>query len=776
MSRYERPSIWSHPVVQRGMYQLGRAAGAYVARRARDRAWEAYQKWGFSPLASQSDASLFSSQNSMSDLGKHLRGSYSAGGSLQQAKKSSKRVNGNSPAASTGVVPAMFQHGRGAEVPGIVSNYQKPLKRRSKPGPSLVDAASLQNKYFKGCKVTENFAFKMIMQPTDYNNGDIQADVHPITRFVVNNVFRHKNSAANDPNPNCAYTTPTGVAPYTQTFQGCNPVIGWTGMRTGQNTSYQFYDTLNGISTVRGCTTDWNYTLGPDKAYVRKLPPAGTAQDTSSSNLDASLVSPFRLPQNGTYMYSTLTMQSLENIGWNLNPFKFKRPQNTSIGAPGTSTAGYNQYEFFKVLQPPLLYQNAPYNVCAFYNGAAITAGTDSRDIDNTDGVQTEFYGHHWCRSYPNLQDPCNGTLTTAQAQPFDSMQTVAPAVVSTQPNSTATTYQSQFGPGSVHYTFANNGNAPVIVDIVVHTVKKGKIVNSFNIPVLNQSNQGVNDPSWQGFGRFQRADSLAISYGCGYVAQQLGQTGGTDLNGRSPKPQDCVFDAKVPFMSASLLKIPNKPTTTAVFGPPNSILFPAGYEYAGHPWKQDMRDQFVVAAGAQRSWTFTLPSMNYFSPDYRQGGGATSIDFTSESGLATGVDNAITSSLVANAGPQMVQPGNDFSIVDDLSYIVTIGCSACPMPVMELNSAWPSGSIVDRSSGGINVSVTGSYTEMPMPVYVKEKRTKWNVNGALTVPSFTDGGVATNRVDILNLGSVTYTPTDAPFVTAEPLSTDPLS
>jgi len=749
---------WQRVIKRYGPIAAGGAA--VLAKKAMDYVWAPTPPTG----DAKPDASLFS-QETMGGS-KHLRGS-SAGASYPAAKKMARTVNGASATNSLGVVPAMFQGGRGAEVPGIVSNYHKPLKRYTKPGPPSVDAAAQQRKAFKGAKVSENFAFKMIMPARDYGADGISTDVSRVTRFVVNNVFRHKNSAANDVNPAPIYQYPTGSpAPISYVKSPFEQVSsGWTGMRTGQNTLYEWEDTLNGLTYVRGTSTDWNYTLGPDKSFVRKQPPLGSAQDLLGPDLSDDLMSPYRAPQNGTYMYSTLTMQALENIGWNLNPMKFRRPQNTQIGMPGLTTTDYDPFKFINILQPPLLYPNAPVNVSTNYDGSGIAYGSGPRDIELFDGYNSHFSGYKWARSFPNLQSYGS---TATQKQPFDGI--VISGAIGEQLDATTSAYQSQFGPGSVHYTFANNGSCPIIVDVVVHTIKKGKVVNTTTIPILNQTDQGVNNPSWTGYGKFQNRDSLALTYGNSYMGQQLAQNGGTDLNGRQPLPQDVYFDAKTPFIPATLLTRPFKPATTAAF----DVLDPGGSWYAGHPYKQDMRDQFVVAAGAQRSWSFTLPSLNYYSPSYRQGGGPTVIN--ASTGTISGQDAQISAALsVASSQAGVDQgpiPNNDWSVCDDLSYIVTIGCSAVPMPVLE----GASGSVVDRASGGINVSVTGTYSEMPMPVYVKEKSDKWNLNGALSRPAFDGGGVSTTRVDLLNLGNARFSNGEVPFVAAEPLTTDPLS
>jgi len=757
-----RRQSWN-PIVTRGMQALGRAAVRYTARRATEYFWPPESPIGPS-LTPESGDSLFS-QESMSGT-KHLRGS-SAGGSLSQAKKVAKRINGGSSISNTGVVPAMFQRGRGAEVPGIVANYQAPLKRSGGSGPAPVNAIAQQYKAYKGCKVAENFAFKIIMDPKSYVDLASQTSyTNPsnVTRFVVHNVFRHKNSAANDPNPGQIWAVNAGSTTYTRVPIGADQrLLGWTGMRTGGNGTFSWTNTniTPHVTSTRGCTTDWNYTLGPDTAQVRQVPPVGTFQyaaQPNASEYDTELVTPFRNPQNGTYMYSTLTVQALENIGWNLNPYKSVRPQNTSIGFPGSSVQGYNLYDFMKTLQPPMLYSNAPYSVAKFYPN--IPGQSGNRGIIPTDGFNDAFIGKDWCRSFPNLQDVCN---QITDKQPADLMSNIAQTG---QKNSVSSTYQSQFGPGSVSYTFANNGNCPVCIDVVVHTIKKGKIVDSLNIPVMDQSHQGV----MSGTVGVQVNDSLGKTYGCAYIAQQRGQQGGTDLNGRPPNQFDCLYDAKTPFLSPALLKIPQKAIET--FGPTHPIN-PDGYDFGGRPFKQDTRDQFIVAAGAQRSWTFSLPSMNYFSGDYRQGGGPQVLNGTT--GIIGTADQQLFNGLHTNQANDSAPPGNDFSICDDLSYIVTVGASAVPMTVAEIPVTAPP-AILDRSSGGLNISVTGTYSETPLPVYMKEKRTKWDLTGALQRPTVGSISTKVSRVDVLNLGDAEFTSGTQPYVTAEPLSTAPFA
>jgi len=746
------------PWVRRGFKILGRVALDYAKRRATEWASETGKRiWNRVPslppskhlrgsgdapptipyTGHQSDQVIISQENMG---GKRSSGS-AAGGNLSQAKKTAKMINGGSSSRSTGVVPAMFMPGRGAEVPGVVSTYSRPLKRSGGRGPDKVSSVRKQFQAWDGAKCTNDFAFKMVLPASTFVSSGILDPLQRITRFVVNNVFRHKNSAACDPNP----ATHVNAGTLEESVNQIN-FSGWTGMSTGHNA----YGAAAGApGFTAGISTDWNYTLGPDATFARQVPPKGALQVGTNSSLVGlaeNVITPYRNPQNGSYMYSTLCMQTLENVGWNLNPMKIRRPTNVALDDAGAST--YDPLSTFQIDSVVKCYANAPWNDGPTWKGT----------------FPCTYSGWKWCQSFPNRQLSEHPNQLTVSPNLQDPMGTVTGNPSSLSYTDTTTKYQSQFGPGSLSYTFGNNSSAPCVIDIVVHTIKKGKVVNSLSIPVLDQVNKGINEfpvptvpPTLSTF------DTLGQTYSANYLQKELARVGAVNLLGRAPIGLDVLYDAKTPFLPASCLKIAPNTKSDVNF----SSATPTK-AFTGVPFKQDCRDQFVIAAGSQKSWTFSLPSMNYDASKYRQGGGP-------KKGLAgddpvnpQSWDIYVTNAASGSPGRITNCPENDYAICDDLSYIVTIGCSALPTVVVENGI-----SVLDRQSGGVNVSVTGTYKESPLPVYAKEVSSKWYSNSALSRPGYYLTAPPTAHADLLSLGSAVRDETTASsIIDAAPLST----
>jgi hypothetical protein len=307
-----------------------------------------------------------------------------------QAIKKAKAVNGQatSYSLSDGVAcPAMFNPGRGAELGLVNKLIDQPLsfKTGEPAGPSRPqDAFSSQMQLYKGVRLAQAFAWKGIVPVNAPTTGLLT------NRGYVHNVFRHYNY--------CAFGTGGG--------------------------DYQFYGFDSG---------QWNNTLGPDATLVRTFPRVSAAQATAltTAGLNATLASPYRTPAVGAVMYSRLTQQFLENVGWACHPFKYVQSEMNS-----GSTLDVTQ---------PIVYKNC---------------GTD-----------------HWRypKSMPAQQPAYPGTNISGKihGSPYY--------------------YKSQFGKGKVAYDFSNDGTCPIVVDVVINKIKQGQTWNSQPLNTL-EGNIGLLD------------------------------------------------------------------------------------------------------------------------------------------------------------------------------------------------------------------------------------------------------------------------------------------
>ena len=312
----------------------------------------------------------------------------------------------------TGLKPAMFRPGRGAEIPYVRDNYSQPIKM----APGLKGARTL-NKYevakaqsdiLSGQEVSMSFAYTVTLDvsPSKFDvpftqvnalNPPQSARLLRPTRFWCTNIFRHSDSNQFAPQ-SAANGMPTPVAvPLKQAF--------------------------------------WHQTLGPDLGYIRQSPPIGPWYNPSpdpllpatplpgnpppsiiqqnAPGLNVSLQSPFRTPIVGQEMSSRLYMQQLENISWNLNPLKFK--------APLTGTAE-----------------------------TSLTT-TEVQVYENSE-MQTFPAGAPFLRSLPSLQPTLTGSGSNCSG-----------------------IYKVQFGSGALKYQFSNNATSPCVVDVVWVKFKTGK-------------------------------------------------------------------------------------------------------------------------------------------------------------------------------------------------------------------------------------------------------------------------------------------------------------
>ena len=441
---------------------------------------------------------------------------------------------------------------------------------------------------------------------------------------------------------------------------------------------------------------DWNSTLGVDASFIRKIPDSLLSSNpnvnppqygtwpfpplsdgavplpiwSSSSKYDLNLISAMRTPLQNQYMYSLCTKQHLENCSWNLNPLK------TRIASIPTAPL---------VVQPVYQYGNAP--------------------VAERNDLITSVNNGYATQSMPNRQNGFGNETESNQEY----------------------TYDVQLAGGSVHYTFANESTCPVIIDIVIHTIKKGQTVNCESVRGFNQQaptpeldtndNKGI--------------DFIGETYKQGFknmVTQKAG-IGPLNLAGREPNEGDCLYDAKTPFMPASALKhIPSVRHNAPTYNP----SYPNPPAYVGAPFKQAGRDQFIIAAGAQRSWSMPLCSESYSSQKFRQGRGAGNVQ-------AVPWNNDIDIKDMVNF-EGFVDP----EILDEHAYALSFGFSSVATPLFEGSidpTATVDPTVIDRSACGVNVRVTGSYKENIAPACLKHQSDMIFVDGQTVRPSYSHSG-----------------------------------
>jgi len=491
------------------------------------------------------------------------------------------------------VVAAQFNPGRGGEISWTKQNLLKAIKfKTGEPiGPPAHDAYEADRMMFGGQKMGHAFAFKAVLDASLVMGSDTVP-----TRYVVHNVFRHTN------------------------YQAC-----------GRNAAAKY----------RNNTLLWHNTLGPDASTIRQNPPFGSCFDESipaAAGLKNDLVSPFRFPLNGAFMFSRLTRQNFENFMWNANPLK--------IGyiTPNTGSA-------------------------------AALSTTDLQVYDNAipDIGGTQFASLPWQQLASGVANP------TAPATAY---------------NSRGYYYKCQAGIGHVAYQFNNDGTGPLVVDIVITRCKKGHEADVEN--------------------------TLQASYATGYSNYMNAANFQADYGGQATQPTDCLFNARVEFLPAKALKwaSPLGPTLTD--------------QDVSKMYRQVARDQFIVSGGATRPWSFDLQSLNYNANDYAQ----------------------------PEYDPEFPSTKN----VDDLSYIVSIGFSSLSIPLVE-NGTGSNVAVLDRMPQSINCSVTGNYTENPLPVYISKRTSTGNVQGSLEYPWYYDPDAAAptlQGIDIANAGNIVRTNTAA--------------
>jgi len=503
---------------------------------------------------------------------------------------------------SNTVVPAQLIDGRGAELAYQQLNVLKSIKFKTgeSVGPQLTDAFGREKLLYQGQSAMHAFAFKMQLTVPSYV---VESNNIPVNRFYVHNVFRHVLAGVNN------------TAPTFETYPYGNRQVSW------------------------------NETLGPDRSLVRyqggvtqlasQIGSAYTpAPNYAALGLDEGLFTPYRYPKMGTFMFSRMTRQLMENLGWNANPMKVV---SITGGSGGLAPVPLN------------VYSNAPMN--------------------NTDSIV----------SFPNnLPDNTNGT--------------VGPSYY----------YRSQFGRGQVSYNFSNDGTNPVVIDIVITRVKKGESVIRGDLFQLEQA------------------------YKQGYLNYSYANDEQSDLRGQPPVAEDVLTNQFCQFLPAKALDSYKRVAN-------------AGGAYTNKstaPYKQVARDQFIIAGGASRNWSTYLQALDYDARKYAQ-------------------------KSVPNPGEGQVVAGHDdeANCLDEFSYVFSIACSGVPAPFIEFKGGTGNvASVIDRRGTDCSVSVSGSYKEVPHPVYLTKATKEAYVNGRLDTPGFgaASTGLSLTSNDIASIGQAT--------------------
>ncbi len=257
-----------------------------------------------------------------------MRGKRVQDAQMDSAKKKARTASGAAKgrtANDCGIKPSMFLPGRGAEIPLVLNNFQKPISLSlGIKSPSMVDprhalAASVS---YMTKSVSTGFAFKAIKKYvppiiTLDDGGELPTmRSQPDNTFITTHIFRHK-----DPRP--------------------------MGKSMGSN------------------STLWNYTLGPDLAYNRDgvvgtaiNPPAGFVKEFRSAE---------RFPLTQKDCVPRYSVESNEDNSWNLNPCKVIST-TTFEGAINTVSPGIDtfvpraqpMYTFANTQPPPILTDGSP--------------------------------------------------------------------------------------------------------------------------------------------------------------------------------------------------------------------------------------------------------------------------------------------------------------------------------------------------------------------------------------------------------------------------------
>jgi hypothetical protein len=314
---------------------------------------------------------------------------------------------------------------------------------------------------------------------------------------------------------------------------------------------------------------------------------------------------------------------------------------------------------------------------------------------------------------------PADGYGQGSQSMPHQQQNTLSSFDTPITPlNNSGCYYRCQSGQGKLAYHFNNDGTSPLVIDVVVTRIKKGHEVALGN-------------------------GGFSTAYQSGYMNMTIANKGQQNYFGQPPAALDTFNNARVPFMAAKCLDY-------AI--PDVQIASTDQYPAKDRPFRQVARDQFVISGGSTRPWSMDLQSLNYRANEYAQ---VPEIWNTAES-----PENPSQSVFTKNA--------------DDLTYVVSFGFSTLAIPLMEYGAATLA--VIDRVPQSVNCSVTGVYTETPLPVYLSSDLKTPYVNGALDYVWFTDQlPPQLAGIDIANAGNVIRSQSStSAYINVGPTNTQP--
>ncbi len=297
--------------------------------------------------------------------------------------------------------------------------------------------------------------------------------------------------------------------------------------------------------------------------------------------------------------------------------------------------------------------------------------------------------------TFPSSSYPAQQSQTTSAVPSFDANNKIKEAFPKDGH------YRSQFNQGSVAYNFVNESTNGAIVDIVVVGIKKGHAL------------KGLSEMKGDFFDQVHS----------GFLNANLSSFGAGVLDGKRLLQQGAYQDARNEFLPDAIWKAARTPTISS-----GTTLQATAQS---RPFKVISRDQFVVGGGQNRSYCLELPRMNYDARNYNQ---------------------------EEYAGSH--KEGEYYWAGRDHTVCVLIGCSSTFAAKYEINASnAPKSAVIDHNAGNVMMSVTGTYSEQPHPVYyVPGSRGSW-IQGVLERPVF-DIQTGTNlpiveAVDISNLDQV---------------------
>lgn len=646
-----------------------------------------------------------------------------------EAQKKAKIATGASKGRSgndSGIKPAMFMKGRGAEIPLVLSNFQKPISltlglkspRLKDPRMALAKSFSYQSK-----SVSTGFAFKAVKA---YEFPKIALPVgdelnknsryQPDNTFITTHVYRHKD--------------PRGMSP-----------------SMGDNSNL------------------WNFTLGPDAAFARRKPDSaggsgalGTAIE-EPDGYDKSLKTAERFPTTQRDCIPRYSVDANEQNSWNLNPCKtigvdFETPVTALqyIAPPGPVPVGPPaEYAYVPRAQPMYTFANS--------QPPPIPLG---QPVSGTE----QQYGPQIFQSIPASQ------TTGRSAAWYSTPSTGADnqGNVQVQVGAPDGYYKVQSGQGSLTYNFSNNGTVPIVVDVVVTNLKKGKVIYDSANFNKKANTSGVYENQRNAYSK-----ALFEQVSKGYVNAHQGADSCSVFGGQGIEDQTPISDMKHEFLPEKYFKLgiaKSQPTP----GDPAAIPvlpFPALPDptYAGVPGPQFnfiARDQFIIAPGANKPWRTTLPAMDYDARKYR------SFDADGIYDLATTTDPAGPVDADAN------KPFLNRVVYDDRAIAVSFRFSNVAVPIAEVSSTSTAGEIavIERGAAGLNVSCNGTYVEHPHPVYKVKANPTMYAQGVTAQPYYTTDtpqNVKLGQVDIVNsTHSVRFADESSAYVQVGPTNSQP--